>query len=79
MVLVVGTGGIGSTLLPFLAASDVGRITVVNHNNAEVYNLHWRVIHTEGRRGTSKARSARDAIRSLNPTASVTAVTEPLT
>ena len=42
-------------------------------------NPHWQVIHTEGRRGTSKARSARDAMRPLNPTVLVTAVTEPLT
>ena len=78
-VLVVGTGGIGSTLLPFLAASDMGRITVVNHNYVEVYNLRRKVIHTEGRRGMSKARSARNAMRSLNPTASVMVVMEPLT
>ena len=37
------------------------------------------VIHTEGRRETSKARSARDAMRALNPTVSVTALTESLT
>ena len=35
-VLVVGTGGIGSTLLLFLAASGVGRITVVEHDDVEV-------------------------------------------
>ena len=78
-VLVVGSGGIGSTLLLFLAASNVGRITVVNHNDVEVYNLRRQVIHTEGRRGMSKARSACNAMRALNPIASVTAVTEPLT
>ena len=53
-VLVVGAGGIGSTLLLFLAASGVGRIAVVDHDDVEVSNLHWQVIHTEGRRGTSK-------------------------
>ena len=62
-----------------MSASDVGRITVVDHKDVEVYNLCRQVIHTEGRRGTSKARSARDVFRALNPTASVTAVTEPLT
>ena len=78
-VLVVGSGVIGSTLLLLLAASNVGRITVVNHNNKEVYNLLRKIIHTEGRRGMSKSRSARDAMRALNPTALVTAVTEPFT
>ena len=54
LVLVVGAGGIVSNLLLFLAASGMGRITVGAHNNVEVFNLHWQVIHTEGRRGTSK-------------------------
>ena len=39
-VLVVGAGGIGSTLLLLLAASNVGRIMVVDHDNMEVSNLH---------------------------------------
>ena len=76
--LIFGSGSIGSTLLQLLATSDVGRITVVNHNNTELYNLRRQVIHTKGRRGTSKASSARDNMRALNPTALVTAVTEPL-
>ena len=54
LVLVVGAGGIGYTFLLFLAASGVGHITVVHHDNMEVSNLHWKVIHTKGRRGTSK-------------------------
>ena len=32
----------------------MGRITVVDHDDVEVSNLHWQVIHTEGRRETSK-------------------------
>ena len=78
-VLVVRAGSISPTLLLFLAASGVGRIAVVDHDNLEVYDLHWQVIHTEGRRGTSKARSACDDMRTLNPNALVTAVMEPLT
>ena len=78
-VLVIRAGGIGSTLLLFLAASGVGRITAVDHDNAEVSNLHRKVINIKGRKGTNKARSARDAMRDLNPTVSVTAVMEPLT
>ena len=79
LVLVVGSGDIRSTLLPFLDASDVGCITVVNHNDAEVRNLCRKVIQTEGRRGTSKTRSACDDMRYLKPTALVTAVTDTFT
>ena len=52
--LVIGEDGFGSTLFLFLAASGVGRITVVDHDDVEVSNLHWQVIHAEGGRGTSK-------------------------
>ena len=77
-VLVVGVGCIRSTLLLFLADSVVGRIKVVDHDDVEVSYLHRQVIHTEGRRGTSKARYARNTMRALNPTVSVMDVMDPL-
>ena len=40
LVPIVGAGGIRLTLLLFLAASSVGRITVAEHDNVEVSNLH---------------------------------------
>ena len=79
LVLFVWVGIINSTLLLLLAASGVERITLVDRDNVEVSNFHRQVIHTEGRRGMSKAGSSRDAMRSLNPTVSVTAVSHPLT
>ena len=81
--IIVGPGRRGRRnwyqILLFLAVSCVGSITVVDHDNVEVYNLHWHVIHTKGRRGTRKARSAHDTVRDLNPTVLVTAMTDPLT
>ena len=77
-VLVIRSGGIGPTFLLFLADSGVGRIMVVYHNDVKVYNLHWQVIHTKGRRETIKARSACNSMRDLNPTLSVMAVVYPL-
>ena len=41
MVLFVGAGGIGSTLLLLLSASTMGRIMVVDHDDVEVSNLNW--------------------------------------
>ena len=78
-LLVVGASGIGSTLLIFLSASGVGCIRMVNHDNVEVSNLHLQVIHTNGRREKSKARSAHDNMWDLNPTVLVMAVTDTLT
>ena len=67
-VLVGRAGSIGSILLLLLAASGVGYITVVEHDDVEVSNLHRQVIHTEVRRVTSKDTSAHDAMKDLNPT-----------
>ena len=79
LVLAIRSGGIRPTLLLYLAVSGVGHITMVDHDNVEVSNLHWHVIHTDGRRGTSKARYVHNAMRALNLTLLVTVVTETLT
>ena len=78
LVLIVGASSIGSTLLLLLAASGVGRTVVVDPNNVEMSNLHRKVIHTKGRRGTSNDRYAHNIMRDLNPTILVTYVTKPL-
>ena len=52
---------------------------MVDHDNIKVSNLHWQFIHTEGRRVTSKARSARDAMRALNSTVFMSSVMDTLT
>ena len=70
--------GIGPTLLLLLAASGVGSITVVDHDDVEVSNLHWQVIQTKRGIIMINGRSTCDAMRSLNPTVLVTDVTETL-
>mmetsp|Transcript_12581 Transcript_12581/g.23591 ORF Transcript_12581/g.23591 Transcript_12581/m.23591 type:complete len:454 (-) Transcript_12581:32-1393(-) len=78
-VLVVGAGGIGSTVLLYLASSGVGHITVVDFDNVEISNLHRQVIHSDPKVGFNKAISAVDAMKMLNPTIQCTAVTDMLT
>ena len=57
----------------------MGCITVVDHVRADVSNLHRKVIHTKGRRVTNKARSSRNAMRSLSTNVSITDTSETLT
>jgi adenylyltransferase/sulfurtransferase len=78
-VLVVGAGGIGSTVLLYLASSGVGKITVVDFDNVEISNLHRQVIHSNNKVGMNKAISACDAMKMLNPTIEVTAISDVLT
>jgi adenylyltransferase/sulfurtransferase len=67
-VLVVGAGGIGSTVLLYLAAAGVGKITIIDYDKVESSNLHRQVIHSEHRVGMNKAVSARRTLLALNPT-----------
>lgn len=66
-VAVIGAGGLGSPTLLYLAGAGVGRITVIDDDVVEVSNLHRQVIHSYGRVGASKADSAAQTLRELNP------------
>eukprot|EP00536_Pseudo-nitzschia_multiseries_P000344 jgi/Psemu1/293997/fgenesh1_pm.5_\ len=78
-VLVVGAGGIGSTVILYLAASGIGNLSVVDFDKVDVSNLHRQVIHKTNDVGLNKAESARRAVDSLNPSVSFSVVEEPLT
>ena len=43
-MLVIGAGGLGSAVLPYLAASGVGRITIADDDTVELSNLPRQVI-----------------------------------
>ncbi|MGK3747089.1 MAG: adenylyltransferase/sulfurtransferase, partial [Bacillariaceae sp.] len=78
-VLVIGAGGIGSTLILYLAACGIGNLSVVDFDNVDVSNLHRQVIHKTNDVGMNKAESARRAVENLNPSISCKIVKEPLT
>ena len=66
-VLCIGTGGLGSPLLLYLAAAGLGRIGIVDGDRVELSNLQRQVIHSCEWLGRSKARSAASRIQDLNP------------
>jgi molybdopterin/thiamine biosynthesis adenylyltransferase/rhodanese-related sulfurtransferase len=71
-VLVVGTGGLGSPVLMYLAAAGVGTIGVVDYDVVDESNLHRQVIHGTSDIGKRKTDSAADSIREINPHVEVT-------
>ncbi|KAJ1965246.1 hypothetical protein GGI12_000896 [Dipsacomyces acuminosporus] len=65
-VLVVGTGGLGSPCLMYLAGMGIGTLGLVDHDTVDHSNLHRQIIHTEASRDTPKAVSAYTALSRLN-------------
>lgn len=77
--VVIGAGGLGAPVLLYLAGAGVGTITIIDDDAVEVSNLHRQVIHTFSRVENSKAQSAADSLRSLNPFITVRTVEKRLT
>jgi molybdopterin-synthase adenylyltransferase len=74
--LVIGAGGLGSPAALYLAASGVGRITLVDDDAVDLTNLQRQVMHTTARVGMAKVESGREAMLQINPEITVTALRE---
>ncbi|MBO1414997.1 adenylyltransferase/sulfurtransferase MoeZ [Streptomyces sp. FH025] len=66
-VLCVGAGGLGSPTLLYLAAAGVGTLGIVEFDVVDESNLQRQVIHGQSDIGRSKAESARDSVKEINP------------
>jgi molybdopterin/thiamine biosynthesis adenylyltransferase len=74
--LIIGAGGLGSPAALYLAASGVGRITLVDDDVVDLTNLQRQVMHTTARVGMAKVESGREALLQINPEIAVTALRE---
>ena len=66
-VLCIGTGGLGSPLLLYLAAAGIGRIGIVDFDVVDTSNLQRQVIHGTSWVGKPKIESAKSRIHEINP------------
>ncbi|MGL4883909.1 MAG: molybdopterin-synthase adenylyltransferase MoeB [Waterburya sp.] len=66
-VLCIGSGGLGSPLLLYLAASGIGRIGLVDFDIVDSSNLQRQIIHSEAWVGKPKIQSAKERILGINP------------
>lgn len=66
-VLVVGTGGLGSPLILYLAAAGVGTLGIVDFDFVDGTNLQRQIIHGTRDVGRPKVASAADRVKALNP------------
>ena len=70
-VLLVGLGGIGSTVLQHLAAAGIGKIGLVDHDTVALSNLQRQTIYTHADIGRKKVRVASNFIKNLNKSVDV--------
>lgn len=66
-VLCIGTGGLGSPLLLYLAAAGIGRLGIVDFDVVDSSNLQRQVIHSTSAVGKPKIISAKERILEINP------------
>ena len=65
-VLVVGLGGIGSTVLQYLAAAGIGKIGIVDHDKIEISNLNRQMLFNINDIGKYKVHRAKNVISKMN-------------
>ena len=78
-VLCIGSGGLGSPIILYLAAAGVGTLGIVDFDNVELSNLQRQIIHREEWVGKSKNDSAKSSVNALNSDINITTYNERLT
>jgi adenylyltransferase/sulfurtransferase len=78
-VLIVGLGGLGSSLALYLAAAGVGNIGIVDFDNVDISNLQRQILYNDNDIGKSKVEIAKERIEKLTPEIKVNTYNEKLT
>lgn len=78
-VLVVGAGGLGCAVLPYLCAAGVGRLVIVDHDRVEESNLHRQPLYGMCDLDQLKTHAARERLSQMNPEVQIDAVAQRVT
>ena len=77
-VLIIGVGGLGSAVLPYLVAAGIGEIGIIDDDAIDVSNLQRQVIYKTSSVGKSKVIEAAAMALALNPSIKINAIAEEL-
>jgi len=77
-VAVIGAGGIGSPLLPYLAAAGIGHLRVIDDDRVSLDNLQRQTLYATRDVGRPKSDVVRERIAALNPEVEVTTIPQRL-
>lgn len=65
-VLIIGMGGLGSIVAPYLAGAGVGQLVVADGDDIATHNLHRQWLYQETDCGQNKARVAAQRLAEIN-------------
>ena len=77
-VLLIGLGGLGAPVAMYLAASGVGHLVLVDHDQVELSNLQRQIVHDTNSIGMPKVESAKRRLTELNPDTKFTTIDHKL-
>ncbi len=78
-ILILGLGGLGAPVAMYLAASGVGHLVLVDHDDVELSNLQRQIIHETDSIGKPKVVSAKARLEKINPEIDSTVIRHKLT
>src|SRR6476661_334223 len=78
-VLVIGSGGLGSPALLYLAAAGVGTIGIIDFDVVDDSNLQRQVLFGVDEIGKPKVEAAKKRLQALNPHITITIYNQQLT
>ena len=70
-VLLVGAGGLGSPAALYLAASGIGRMGIVDHDQVDLSNLHRQILYGVSDLKKPKVEAAEQRALDVNPSLQV--------
>jgi molybdopterin-synthase adenylyltransferase len=74
--VVIGAGGLGCPAALYLAASGIGRLTIVDGDKVDLTNLQRQILYRTADIGAVKVEAAKEALKAINPDVQVVALHE---
>ena len=78
-VLLIGTGGLGSSCAIYLAAGGVGHIILTDFDHVDLSNLQRQILYETADIGRPKVEAGAERLRALNPDVELTLLDRSLT
>nr|QCI03993.1 Molybdopterin biosynthesis protein [Antithamnionella ternifolia] len=66
-VLIIGAGGLGCPIIIYLAASGIGNIGIIDHDNIGISNLNRQIIYHTNEIKKNKTYYSKQKIQKINP------------